>query len=376
MRLLVVSNGYGEDLMAREILSHLPKGRLSVVAYPLVGLGEGYGGEVELLEPRRLFPSGGFAFRSWGKALVEDLRAGLVGFWREQLRTLRRLKGSLDLTISIGDAYCLFMAAQARAPVVFVPTAKSEYNERHRWFEILLIRRLSEIVFTRDEPTAKVLRAHGINARFVGNVMMDCLHISGEDFGIPPGQPVVVLLPGSREEAKRNLALMARACDLLARVHGDTVAFLCPLAPSFRDEFLHDVAQALGGEWNSTSRRLTFKEAEIQITRKFADALHRATVVLGMAGTANEQAAGLGKPVVAFPGPGPQFTRGFLHLQHRLLGEALVPVRNWKEAAEALSRLLHDEGERRRRGEAGRERMGGPGGAAQIAAYVVQRLGL
>lgn len=376
MRLLFVSNGHGEDLMAREIISHLPRGKLSIAAYPLVGVGEGYGGEVELLEPRRLFPSGGFALRTGGKALLRDLRAGLLRFWREQFRTLRRLRGEVDLTVSIGDVYCLFMAAQAGAPVVFLPTAKSEYNERHRWLEILLIRRLTEVVFTRDEPTAMALRLHGIDARFVGNVMMDCLHFSGEDFGIPPGRPVVVLLPGSREEAKRNLSLMAKTCDLLVREWDDPPAFLCPLAPSFPETSLKEVARTLGGAWDPTSSQLTVGKAEIRITREFADAINRATIVLGMAGTANEQAAGLGKPVVAFPGPGPQFTRGFLRLQHRLLGEALIPVDDWKEAAKVLSHLLRDEGERRRRGEIGKNRMGGAGGAANIASYLLQRLDL
>jgi uncharacterized protein (TIGR03492 family) len=376
MRLLFVSNGYGEDLMAREIISRLPRGRLSMVAYPLVGLGEGYGGEVELLDPRRRLPSGGFALRTWGEALLHDLRAGLVRFWREQLRTLRRLRGEVVLTVSIGDVYCLFMAAQAGAPVVFLPTAKSEYNERHRWLEILVVRRLSEVVFTRDEPTAMALRRHGIDARFVGNVMMDCLHFSGEDFGIPPGHAVVVLLPGSREEAKQNLSLMAKACDILAREEQEPPAFLCPIAPSFPATSLEEVARTLGGVWDPASSRLTFGKAEIRITRQFADAINRATVVLGMAGTANEQAAGLGKPVVAFPGPGPQFTRGFLRLQGRLLGEALIPVESWEEAAEVISRLLRDEGERRRRGETGKRRMGGAGGAAHVASYLLQRLGL
>jgi uncharacterized protein (TIGR03492 family) len=113
----------------------------------------------------------------------------------------------------------------------------------------------------------------------------------------------------------------------------------------------------------------------VRITRSFTDAANQATVVLGMSGTANEQAAGLGKPVVALPGPGPQFTRKFLALQARLLGEALVPAEGPEEAARAVLRLLANPEERARRGEAGRARMGPPGGADRLARWLVGRRG-
>ena len=45
--------------------------------------------------------------------------------------------------------------------------------------------------------------------------------------------------------------------------------------------------------------------------RGFADLLHRSTVVLGLAGTANEQGAGLGRVVVTLPRPGVQYTNRF-----------------------------------------------------------------
>jgi uncharacterized protein (TIGR03492 family) len=76
----------------------------------------------------------------------------------------------------------------------------------------------------------------------------------------------------------------------------------------------------------------------------------------------------LGKPVVAFPGPGVQYTPGFLSLQRKILGEALVAVPSAEQAAGAVLRLLADPPERDRRGQAGRERMGAPGAGARIAA--------
>jgi hypothetical protein len=53
--------------------------------------------------------------------------------------------------------------------------------------------------------------------------------------------------------------------------------------------------------------------------------------------------------------------------QQRLLGDALVATRDWREAAAAVVRLLRDPAERARRGAIGRDRMGPPGGAQRIA---------
>jgi uncharacterized protein (TIGR03492 family) len=62
----------------------------------------------------------------------------------------------------------------------------------------------------------------------------------------------------------------------------------------------------------------------VQLTRAFGDSVQAADVVVGLAGTANEQSSGLGKSVVTFPGPGTQASRRLVELQQRLLGEALI----------------------------------------------------
>jgi len=43
----------------------------------------------------------------------------------------------------------------------------------------------------------------------------------------------------------------------------------------------------------------------------FADILQQSSLVIGMTGTAVEQAVGLGKPLIAVPGNGPAFTYRF-----------------------------------------------------------------
>ncbi len=158
--LLIVSNGHGEDAVGMALAAEL--GSLaSVVAFPLVGAGSAYHG-VLLLEPRRAIPSGGFGLRGSWHALWADLRSGDISHWWAQRATVRRQWEQHRLVVAIGDVYCVQMAALAGHPIVFIPTAKSEYYEPHRWLERLIIRRQAAIVFTRDQATADALRHAGL----------------------------------------------------------------------------------------------------------------------------------------------------------------------------------------------------------------------
>jgi hypothetical protein len=189
--------------------------------------------------------------------------------------------------------------------------------------------------------------------------MMDHVHTTGETFGLAGDIPVVTLLPGSRRDAPDNAGLLGQMAGAVAQDVPDA-RFLMAVAPSVS----LDLVRA----------RVAATQAPIVFTPLFADALHRAGVVVGLAGTANEQAAGLGKPVVAFPGSSAQFGPHFLRAQHRLLGEALVPATTWRDAAAATVRLLQDPQERRRRGEVGRQRIGPPGATQRIANGLLEML--
>ncbi len=373
-RLLVVSNGYAEDLEATQVLRALPLDTVMVTAYPLVGLGRAYPPGVTFLDPRREFPSGGFGARAGWAMLWQDVRRGWVSFWFAQRRTLRAQRGRFDLVVAAGDVYCLAMAASAGGPTVFLALPKSEYIGPHTPWEVRVIRRQACQVFTRDKVTAEALRQQGIPAEFRGFTLMDTLIPAGVTFGLPPG-PVLTLLPGSKPAAYENLILLLRAAAA-ARAQGPAASVLVAWAPNLSREQLHTTIEAAGGRWVDPDR-FRFDSIEATVTTEyFADALARATLVLGMAGGAHEQAAGLGKPVIAFPGTGPQFTARFLEEQKRLLGDALVVAADAAAAAQAAVVLLRDPGERDRRGRIGRERQGGPGGAAAIAKAVLERLNI
>jgi hypothetical protein len=201
-------------------------------------------------------------------------------------------------------------------------------------------------VYPRDGVTCANLRKAGVPAYDLGNPMMDGLEPRGID--LPKGEgPTLVLLPGSRPaEAGRNLARLA---SLARQIGGTSLAALAGPLEGPAPEGVHLLQGA------------------------FADALHAADLVLAMAGTATEQAVGLGKPVISIAGEGPQFTPHFAEAQTRLLGPSVM-LRDPAQpgVAEEARQLLGDPARLARIAENGRERMGLPGASERIAAAIAK----
>ena len=112
----------------------------------------------------------------------------------------------------------------------------------------------------------------------------------------------------------------------------------------------------------------------IAIKNRFADALRLADIVVGMAGTANEQAIGLGIPLVTVPSRGIQGER-YVRMKMQYFGPSAVAVpREAGAIASETLAILADPERRARMAAAGRERMGSPGASAAIAAAVAAAL--
>jgi len=381
--LLFLSNGHGEDLIAATIAARLleidPEAR--VVAYPVVGDGKTYRRfGLPVIGVQQVMPTGGFILKGTGN-LWKDLRAGLLSLTFRQVRDLFKRRGSVDGAVAVGDAYALFLAGRVlKARTVFVATAKSEYIRGHFAIEYALMRSCACKVFARDARTAEAMARRGVDAVYAGNVMMDALSSSGESFGLLPEKKAVALLPGSREDAYRNASDLLQVAQALGQRRGDLV-FLLSVAPGIDTGALVDLASGLG--WcavgtpgGSVAARFAKDGQELLLVEgAFGDLLRQAEIVVGLAGTANEQAAGLGRPVVSFPGTGMQYTRRFALDQKRLLGDALSLVeRDFEQVALEVDRILSDSERYRHMAETGRERMGEPGGALRIAREISRLL--
>lgn len=376
---LFISNGHGEDLIASFIIKEFLKESkgVEVQALPLVGKGGAYQGlGVNILGEQRVLPSGGFARQSFS-AFLHDMREGLLSLTKRQVFLLRSLRGKVELGVVVGDIFPLLLSTLfLKGPLIFLPTAKSQYIHGHGPLEMIVMKYGASLVFPRDERTAHWLRGKGISASFLGNVMMDAYCIRNYSFGVPKGEKILGILPGSREEAFLNLKSILPSLTMLKDM-GVKVVPILALAPSLSLKNLRERLPAPftlhHGVGEGIAARIKGEGVEVLIsTEGFGDLLHQATLFIGLSGTANEQAAGMGKVVVAFPGEGPQFGPSFLRAQKRLLGDALLVVeRDPKALAEEIKRLLLHEGERLVRGRVGQERMGPPGGASSMAQEIL-----
>ncbi len=386
MRLLILSNGHGEDFIAARVgealQARLPW--LTVEAFPLVGLGaqlERAG--LAVSGPRRRLPSDGFTMHH-PRLIWQDVRAGLLGLTLAQARHLRRARP--DAVFVVGDVYAQLHASLVRAPRRVLQPLVSVHHmqagqgsrsplrffmESYRGPELLLLRRAQK-VYTRDAATAAYLASRGVaHTAYLGNPMMDGLDappLWGELGGTDavPAVPVVALLPGSREQAATSVRLMLAALLLAPPTLGLvawTHEWLPPPPPGWRVDVAPPTLQGLLAAWRTHDgqRRVWW------LRGRFASVLASAQAVLGTAGTANEQAVGLGLPVVAFEVP-PLFGRDYLRNQARLLGHGLrVSAAQPEAVAQALVTALTDERVRELARAAGAERMGGPGASAALA---------
>lgn len=372
-RLLVVSNGRGEDYIAARVLERLAAiaPEVTASAFPLVGTGEQLtGAGVEVVGPRRDMPSGGFTMHSPG-VLWRDLRAGLLDLTISQAAFLRRQRP--EAVFVVGDVYAQAHAALVRAPRRVLQTLVSAHHsgggpavlryfmEGFRAPELWLLRRADK-VYARDVATAHLLARAGVSSAHLGNPMMDGLDAPPLATHEGIRAPVVALLPGSRGQAEASVDLMRRALELSAPVVG-LVAWTgarLPTVPEGWEMEAVGVPGVLAG-WRRGEVRLWWTRD------RFPSVLASADAVIGTAGTANEQAVGLGLPVVAFPVP-PFYGEPYMRNQKRLLEGALLTTEARPERVAAMLRLaLTDADVRERARQTGEERMGGPGASEALA---------
>ena len=401
-RLLVLSNGHGEDLIALRVLQAL--GRrcpgLEIAVLPMVGEGSAFApaeaaGLLRRVGPRRTLPSGGFSNQSL-RGLLADLTAGVLGLSLRQWRLVRRWGRSGDPVLAVGDLLPLALAWGSGAPYGFIGTPKSDYtwasgpgrspiadachrlkgSEWDPWEWALMGGRRCRLVAVRDRLTARGLRRHGVRALAPGNPMMDAL----QPDPLPPELAAprrLLLLGGSRmPEALANLRRLLQA---LARLpEAEPLLLLAPTGSRPSPQEWAPLLEALGyrpepspaatAAWRCGQRRLLIGPG------RFAAWAGWAELGLAAAGTATEQLVGLGIPALSLPGPGPQFKRGFARRQSRLLGGAVAVCDGPDDLARRLELLLREPGLRQALGRIGRRRMGGAGGSEALAALIEARL--
>ncbi|NCR39248.1 MAG: hypothetical protein GPJ21_04885 [Microcystis aeruginosa W13-11] len=387
-QVLFLSNGHGEDLNASLILGELKKiqPQLSIAALPFVGEGKAYQKlQVSIISPTATMPSGGIIYTNpfnW----IKDIGAGLIGLTIKQIQAAFKVSKDCDLLIAVGDIVPIVIAHLTGRPFVAFIVSTSSYYEGTIKLPLLteLCLRSDKClrVFTRDKYTATDLQNRGIKkAIFAGYPIMDVLTPTGKDLELDSQISMIALLAGSRlPEALSNLALQLQVCEEIVKIK--PMQFRAAIVPSIRETDLENLAEQEGWHYLGAGK-LEKNGALLYCYRDaFADILHHCDACLAMAGTAVEQAVGLGKPVIQIPGFGPQFTYPFAEAQMRLLGESVITIGQkptqvnlFKNAAVKIIDILADSSYLQRCLENGKIRVGESGGSRNIAEEIYMKLG-
>ena len=404
-KILFISNGHGEDVIAMRVLSELRALYPNILyeVLPLVGEGRAFDKAIseEGLVKIKLFkslPSGGFSNQSF-KALVADLLSGLLVHTWKQWKYVHWAGRNGRLIIAVGDLFPLFLAWSSGAKYSFIGTPKSDYTwmsgpgsawsdyyhkikgtEWDPWEYSLMKSSKCKLVAVRDRISARGLRRHGVNACAPGNPMMDGFYKEDCPESLKRFKRLILLSGSRMPEALNNFQRLLNCLDDLKNKESLVVLVATSSEPSLdlleSSLFIAGYTKCLSSEFD-IGQKAIWQKGRCNIFLGpgcFSHWAAWAHLGLANAGTATEQLVGLGIPCLSFPGNGPQFNYGFAKRQSRLLGGGVLPCANSRVMAQRIEFLLKDESLRRNMVSFGRKRMGSAGGSYKLAMLISQSL--
>jgi uncharacterized protein (TIGR03492 family) len=403
--ILFLCNGHGEDVIASEIIKRLLKKikNINIEVLPLVGNGDVFN-SIKSNNFRKIgylkeLPSGGFSNQSL-KGFLLDLFSGfLIDNLRNFFIVKQRSKYKCKI-IAVGDFLPLLYAWSSECAFSFIGTPKSDHtwsggpdwdlsdfyhklkgSEWDPWEMFLMTSPRCKNLIMRDKITANNLNRKKINAKYLGNPMMDFVNEKNEKISNITSFKKIILLVGSRyPEAFKNLDNFL-GCLQDFDFSKDLVILL-PLSINANviqiQSYLikygftkHSKVKFLINEdsvWKNKKKYILIGKGKFNLWANMAD------VGLSNAGTATEQITGLGIPSLSLPGSGPQFTKSFAKRQSRLLGGSVLVCKNKKILLKRLSILLSKKNERLEQAKIGKKRMGKSGASKKIVDSIISNL--
>ena len=395
--LLFICNGHGEDVIASEIIKRLLKKikNKNIEVLPLVGNGHVFN-SIKSKNFRKIgflkeLPSGGFSNQSL-KGFVLDFFAGfLIDNLRNFLLVKQKSKHNCKI-IAVGDFLPLLYAWGSECEFSFIGTPKSDHtwssgpgwdlsdfyhklkgSEWDPWEMFLMKSPRCKNLIMRDKITANNLNKKNIDAKYLGNPMMDFVNATNDKISNIISFKRIILLVGSRyPEALKNLD---NFLNCLQDFHlSKDLVILLPLSINANVIQIQNFLNKYGFIKQSKVKFLINedsvwkkKDQYVVIGKgKFNSWANMAEVGLSNAGTATEQIAGLGIPSLSMPGPGPQFTESFAKRQSRLLGGSVLVCKNKKILLKRLSLLLKGKVDKLEQVKIGKKRMGKSGASKKI----------
>ena len=347
-RILVLSNGHGEDvsgcILARRLISIGNR----VEALPIVGLGEAYRKEkINIIGKTRKFNTGGLGYNSL-KGRIYDLFNGQIYYFFKKIWIVFLIRKKYDYFLVVGDIVPIFFAWLSRKKYFTYLVAYSSHYEGKLnlpWPCKYFLKSPNSIrIYTRDLLTSIDLSNQlKKEVLFFGNPFIDKLlknniKDSNNSFHI-------ALLPGSRiNELINNFELMLDIIQELANYKFfKTIKFNFALSSDLKMENVQNLLEMRNWQFEkilSSNFKLLYSYKFIKVFFKwnsFDEILTESDFAISMSGTAAEQVVGMSKPVLQVEGKGPQFTKAFAEAQRRLLGQHVYCFTNFSNKNEQIT---------------------------------------
>ena len=351
-RILVLSNGHGEDLSGSILAKSLISIGNKVEALPIVGSGEAYKKEkINIICKTRKFNTGGLGYNSL-KGRLYDLFNGQINYFFKQILLVFKIRRKYDYFLVVGDIVPIFFAWLSRKKYfTYLVAYSSHYQGKLNlpWpCKYFLISPYAIRIYTRDLLTSFDLSNQlKKEVLFLGNPFIDKLLKNNikelnNSFNI-------ALLPGSRiNELINNFDLMLDIIQQLANYKFfKKVKFNFALSSDLKIEKVQNKLDRRNWQFEkifSNDFKLLYSYKSIKVFFKwnsFEDIISKSDFAISMSGTASEQVVGMSKPVIQVEGKGPQFTRSFAEAQRRLLGKHVYCFTNYSNKNEQIDGTIN-----------------------------------
>jgi uncharacterized protein (TIGR03492 family) len=350
-KILILSNGHGEDLSGSLIAKQFVKSGYSVHALPIVGIGNHYEKEkIKIIGKTKEFRTGGIGYNSFKGRLTEIL-GGEIFYLLKRLYLTFKIRKKYDYFFVVGDIVPVFFAWICNKDFFTYLVAYSSHYEgklKLPWpSKFFLFSQKAKKIYTRDSLTADDLTLQlKKKVSFLGNPFMDKFFSRKKEF--KESEFSIGLFPGSRfPEVLENFVLILEVLEALSDLrYFQKIEFNFAIVSALTSLKIKDIFQnrkwfCLEKTKDKNLLKFQYKSLVVNIYwDNFDKILLKSKCCISMAGTAAEQAIGLGKPVIQIEGKGPQFTKSFAEAQRRLLGKYVFCASDYKDKNDQIDQTI------------------------------------
>jgi len=350
-KILILSNGHGEDLSGSLIAKQFVKSGYSVHALPIVGKGNHYEKEkIKIIVKTKEFSTGGIGYNSIKGRLTEIL-GGEIFYLLKRLCLTFKMRKTYDYFFVVGDIVPGFFAWVCKKDFFTYLVAYSSHYEgklKLPWpSKFFLLSQKAKKIYTRDSLTANDLTVQlQKKVSFLGNPFMDKFFTRKKE--CKESEFSIRLFPGSRfPENLENFVLILEVLEALSDLRFfQKIEFNFAIVNTLSSSKIKEIFK--NRKWVCLEKikdkyflKFQYKFLEVNIYwNNFDKILLKSRCCISMAGTAAEQAVGLGKPVIQIEGKGPQFTKSFAEAQRRLLGKFVFCASNYKDKNDQINQTV------------------------------------